>query len=65
MPDRIDTDRRDTSATQTQLDESVVNIELTLISIVQGVALSFLADHAREVLVSLSSALGPMPRPDC
>jgi hypothetical protein len=53
MADQIDADRRDASVTQTQLDELVVTIELTLISIVQGVALSFLADQARDVLVSL------------
>src|SRR6266850_6816974 len=52
MSDRIDTDRRDASVTQTQLDALVVTIELTLISIVQGVALSFLADQARAILVS-------------
>ena len=52
MSDPIDPGRRDASVTQTQLDELVVTIELTLISIVQGVALSFLADQARDVLVS-------------
>jgi len=52
MSDRIDTDRRDASVTQTEIDALVVRIELTLISIVQGVALSFLADQAHAVLVS-------------
>ena len=33
-----------------ELDTMVVNVELTLSSIVQGVALSFLADSARNVL---------------
>ena len=44
MSDRLDADRRDASVTHTQLDALVVTIELTLVSIVQGVALSFLAD---------------------
>jgi hypothetical protein len=51
MDEPIDPDRQEALATQTQLDGLVVNIELTLISIIQGVALSFLADHAREVWV--------------
>jgi len=59
MSDRIDPNRKEASATQTQLDGLVVNIELTLISIIQGVALSFLADHAREVLVSLQLTFWP------
>ncbi|HEY0368136.1 MAG TPA: hypothetical protein VGC85_00935 [Chthoniobacterales bacterium] len=33
-----------------ELDTMVVNVELTLSSIIQGVALSFLAENAREVL---------------
>jgi len=37
-------------ATRTELDEVVVNIELTLASIVQGVALTFLAENASEVV---------------
>jgi hypothetical protein len=52
MSDPIDPGSGDASVTQTQLDALVVTIELTLISIVQGVALSFLADHARDVFVS-------------
>ena len=36
-----------------QLDSVVINIELTLVSIIQGVALFFLTDNAR-VLISLS-----------
>jgi hypothetical protein len=59
MSERIDPDRSDALAVQTQLDGSVVNIELTLISIIQGVALSFLADHARDVLVSLQFIFWP------
>jgi hypothetical protein len=34
-----------------ELDAMVVNIELTLVSIIQGVALSFLAENARVALV--------------
>ena len=33
-----------------ELDAMVVNIELTLVSIIQGVALSFLAENARVAL---------------
>jgi hypothetical protein len=51
--------RKEASAAQTQLDGLVVNIELTLISIIQGVALSFLADHSRDLLVSLQFTLWP------
>jgi hypothetical protein len=38
--------------THKELDLLVVNIELTLVSIVQGVALSFLTDNSREVIVT-------------
>jgi hypothetical protein len=37
-------------ASRNELDTMVVNVELTLSSIIQGVALSFLADNARQVL---------------
>jgi len=37
-------------ATRRELDAVIVNIELTLASIVQGVALSFLAESASEVI---------------
>jgi hypothetical protein len=59
MNDQIATDRKGASAAQTQLDNLVVNIELTLISIIQGVALSFLADHSREVLANLQLTFWP------
>jgi hypothetical protein len=59
MSERIDPDRQEALATQTQLDGSVVNIELTLISIIQGVALSFLADHTRDVLVGVQLTFWP------
>ena len=37
-------------ASRAELDEVIVNIELTLASIVQGLALSFLAENASTVL---------------
>lgn len=37
-------------ASRSELDEVIVNIELTLASIVQGLALSFLADNASAIL---------------
>lgn len=37
-------------ASRVELDEVIVNVELTLASIVQGLALSFLADNASAVL---------------
>jgi hypothetical protein len=37
-------------ASRSELDEVIVNIELTLASIVQGLALSFLADNTNAVL---------------
>jgi hypothetical protein len=50
---------KDASGTQTQLDGAVVNIELTLISIIQGVAFSFLADRSRDIVVGLELAFWP------
>src|SRR5438094_4327010 len=38
------------SESRRELDSTVVNIELTLVSIIQGVALFFLTDNARAVL---------------
>lgn len=58
MSNQVSADR-EASSTQTQLDNLVVNIELTLISIIQGVAFSFLADHSRDVLVGLQLAFWP------
>jgi hypothetical protein len=59
MPDRIYTERKEASATQTELDSLVVNIELTLISIIQAVALTFLVEHSFDVLVGLQLSLWP------
>ncbi|MFL5541118.1 MAG: hypothetical protein ACJ8J0_19175, partial [Longimicrobiaceae bacterium] len=44
---------------QTQLDSMVVTVELTLISIIQGVALSFLANEGRDVVVGLRLEFWP------
>jgi len=52
MADQISTNKERSSPSQTQLDGLVVNIELTLISIIQGVAFSFLADNSSRVLVN-------------
>jgi len=52
-------DKKDASAAQTQLDGLVVNIELTLISIIQGVAFSFLAEHSRDVIIGLQLVFWP------
>ena len=41
-----------TRESRNELDAMVVNIELTLVSIIQGVALTFLAENAREVLIA-------------
>jgi hypothetical protein len=38
------------SESRRELDSTVVNIELTLVSIIQGVALFFLTDNARSVM---------------
>jgi hypothetical protein len=47
------------SATRSELDSMVVEIELTLTSIVQGVALYFLIDNARAVLSVQQRAFWP------
>lgn len=47
------------SASRNELDNMVVNVELTLSSIVQGVALSFLADSAQKVLSWPEAAAWP------
>ena len=59
MSEPISTGKKDASATQTQLDGSVVNIELTLISIIQGVAFSFLAEQSRDVIIGLQLVFWP------
>jgi hypothetical protein len=45
-------------STRRQLDALVVNVELTLVSIIQGVALSFLAESARTPLGGSASTSG-------
>lgn len=52
--DRYDSSVKTPPASRSELDEVIVNIELTLASIVQGLALSVLADNASSVL-----SLGP------
>jgi len=47
------------SAARSELDSIVVQIELTLTSIVQGVALYFLIDNARSVLSLQQRAFWP------
>jgi hypothetical protein len=47
------------SRIQGQLDGMVVNIELTLISIIQGVALYFLADSSRSLIVNVQMTHWP------
>jgi hypothetical protein len=47
------------SSSQGELDSLVVNIELTLISIIQGVALYFLTENSRRVLVDLQYIYWP------
>jgi len=59
MSKRILINRKNAPISQPRLDSLVVNIELTLISIVQGVALHFLAIHSSDVLVALQFALWP------
>ncbi len=52
MADQIAANKEKSSPSQTHLDGLVVNIELTLISIIQGVAFSFLAKNSSSVLVN-------------
>jgi hypothetical protein len=59
MSELISTGKKNASAAQTQLDGLVVNIELTLISIIQGVAFSFLAEQSREVIIGLQLVFWP------
>jgi len=59
MSDRISTERKEVSAAQTELDTLLIHIELTMISIIQGVALTFLVVHSYDVLVSLRIAFWP------
>jgi len=51
--------RREAASVQTQLDGLVVTVELTLISIIQGLALSFLAVQAQAVVVDGRLAYWP------
>ena len=51
--------RQDGGAAQNTLDGMVVNLELTLISIIQGVALYFLTDSSRALLMSMQFSAWP------
>lgn len=44
---------------RSELDQTIVGIELTLVSIIQGVALTVLIESAREVVAQRSFALWP------
>lgn len=59
MSDRMSTGKKEAAATQVELDIIVVHMELTLIAIIQGVALTFLVDRSYEVLVSLRFTFWP------
>lgn len=48
--DQVESQRVNGAGTQARLNNLVINTELTLISIIQGVALYFLTDTARQVL---------------
>lgn len=54
-----DVNAPDNSAAQGTLDSMVVNLELTLISIIQGVALYFLTDSSRALLLSMQFSAWP------
>jgi len=57
--ERVSTERKEASTAQTELDTLLVHIELTLISIIQAVALTFLVDHSYDVLVSFRITFWP------
>ena len=58
-PNSNETSKRDQGSAQSTLDGMVVNLELTLISIIQGVALYFLTDSSRVLLVSMQISTWP------
>ncbi len=59
ISDPISTVKKDTSIAQAELDTIVLHIELTLISIIQGVALYFLVERSYDVLVGLRIIFWP------
>ena len=59
MSARISPGNKETSAAQAELDTIVLHIELTLISIIQGVALYFLIERSYELLVGLRIVFWP------
>ena len=59
MADPSSNRKTEDSTTRTELDILVAHIELTLLSIIQGVALFFLADRAYDLLVTLRVIFWP------
>jgi len=59
VSERMSTGKKEATATQVELDIIVVHMELTLIAIIQGVALTFLVDRSYDVLVSLRFTFWP------
>lgn len=59
MAEPIPTGTKETGTAQGELDILVVHIELTLISIIQAVALTFLVDRSYELLVGLRMSFWP------
>jgi len=59
MSDIISPGTKETGTAQGELDILVVHIELTLISIIQAVALTFLVDRSYELLVGLRMLFWP------
>jgi len=53
------------SESRRELDSTVINIELTLVSIIQGVALFFLTDNARAMMSARNWAPFSMSPPGC
>jgi hypothetical protein len=59
MSEGVSTERKEASTAQTELDTLLAHIELTLISIIQAVALTFLVDRSYDVLVGLRITCWP------
>lgn len=55
----MSTGRKEAAATQSELDSLVVQMELTLIAIIQGVALTFLVEHSYDVFINLRIIFWP------
>ena len=59
ISERVSTERKEATAARTELDTLLLHIELTLISIIQSVALTFLVDRSYDVFVSLRITFWP------